>query len=93
MKQEDMAVVRRFLDEEGRVTALPQKQGKRRLVLSYLAESFACGRDYTEKEVNALLDARHTFGDFFLLRRELCDSGLLQREQDGSRYWRPQKEE
>ena len=80
-------------DEEGRVTALPQKQGKRRLVLSYLAEGFACGRDYTEKEVNALLDERHTFGDFFLLRRELCDSGLLQRERDGSRYWRPQKEE
>ena len=50
-------------------------------------------RSYTEKEVNALLDERHTFGDFFLLRRELCDSGLLQRERDGSRYWRPQKEE
>ncbi|RFZ77203.1 DUF2087 domain-containing protein [Lacrimispora amygdalina] len=28
----------------------------------------------------------------FLLRRELIDKGLLRREPDGSRYWKPESE-
>ncbi|ODU58342.1 MAG: transcriptional regulator [Clostridium sp. SCN 57-10] len=82
------AVVARFLDAEGRVCQLPVKKDKRCLVLAYLAEKFVLGRDYTEKEVNAFLSEWHTFDDFFLLRRELVDHGMLARERNGSRYWR-----
>lgn len=78
-----------FLNEEGKIAQLPQKQSKRLLVLTYLASKFEPCRDYSEKEVNALCDAWHTFGDYFLVRRELVDSGLLCREADGSRYWKP----
>ena len=85
---EHSEVVARFVDTEGRVCQLPMKRDKRCLVLAYLAEKFDFGRDYTEKEVNALLTEWHTFDDFFLLRRELVDSGLLARERNGSRYWR-----
>lgn len=77
-----------FLDADGKIAQMPQKQAKRLLVLTYLASKFEAGRDYREKEVNALCDAWHTFGDYFLLRRELVDSGLLCREADGSRYWK-----
>lgn len=78
-----------FLDETGKIIQLPQRQKRRYEVLAYLADKFERDRDYTEREVNAVCDAWHTFGDFFLLRRELVDSGLMARERDGSRYWRP----
>lgn len=79
-----------FLDGDGKIARLPQKQAKRRLALAYLAAKFQPGRDYTEKEVNALCDSWHTFGDYFILRRELVDSCLMFREPDGSRYWLPE---
>ncbi len=76
-----------FLDENGRIKELPQKHKTRVAVLEYLSEKFEPGRDYTEQEVNAVCSQWHTFGDYFLLRRELVDNGLLCRERNGSRYW------
>ncbi len=87
-----MEILERFLDEEGKIKQLPAKKEARLTVLAYLAEKFEAGRDYTEKEVNTIIDSWHTFGDYFLLRRELIDSALMQREPDGSRYWREEKE-
>lgn len=81
--------LRRFLDAQERVTTWPAKQQDKRLVLAYLATKFEAERHYTEKEVNALLNAWHTFADYALLRRYLFDYGWLDRERDGSRYWRP----
>ena len=46
---------------------------------------------YTEKEVNAILNRCHTFEDWALLRRELFERGYLNRERDGSTYWRTPK--
>lgn len=80
--------IKPYLDEEGRVTQLPRKQAQRLAVLAYLAEKFELGRDYREREVNALCDSITTMNDCFLVRRELTDSGLIKRERDGSRYWR-----
>lgn len=86
---EERIYITRFLDERGRIVRLPQKQKVRVAILGYLAEKFEAGRDYTEKEINVICDAWHTFGDYFLLRRELVDQGLLCREANGSRYWKP----
>lgn len=77
-----------FLDGEGRISQLPRKRDVRYALLAYLAAKFDPGADYTERQVNEMCDEWHTFGDYFLLRRELVDSGLLGRERDGSRYWR-----
>lgn len=84
--------IKRFLDDSGKIIQLPQKLKIRVAVLSYLAEKFEENRDYTEKEVNAICDDWHTFGDYFVLRRELVDFGLLFREATGSRYWKPKNE-
>lgn len=78
----------RFLDEEGRICCLPQKAAKRDALLVYLTTKFEPDTMYTERQVNDICERWHTFGDFFLLRRELVDHGLLGRERDGSRYWR-----
>jgi hypothetical protein len=59
-------------------------------MIEYMASQFEAGRDYTEKEVNAvLLERMHPiFKDYAIIRRALYDYGFLDRESDGSRYWR-----
>jgi hypothetical protein len=84
--------IARFLNPEGKITQLPQKSSVRLAVLEYLAQKFETERSYTEHEVNAVCENWHTFGDYFLLRRELIDRGLLFRKPDGSSYWREKAE-
>ena len=81
--------ISRFLDDTGKITQLSHKKNFRVATLSYLAEKFEANRNYTEKEVNSICDEWHTFGDYFILRRELIDNGLLCRKSNGSRYWKP----
>lgn len=83
-----MSEIANFLDTQGRIRVWPAKRRVRLAALQYLAGKFVCGRAYTEKEVNAVIEAWHTFGDYFLLRRELIESALLSRTRDGAQYWR-----
>lgn len=82
--------IKQFLDSSGKITQLPQKQKARRALLEYLIRKFDPSRTYSEREVNSICSQWHTFEDYFVLRRELVDHGLLCRERDGSRYWRAQ---
>lgn len=77
-----------FLDADGKIKQMPAKIKKRTIILKYLSTKFSVGHDYTEKEVNAIIDNWHTFGDYFILRRELIDYKFLYRTQNGSRYWK-----
>jgi len=77
-----------FLDEEGKIKQLPQKHNARYAVLEYLAGRFEPDRIYSEPEVNVICENWHTFGDYFLLRRELVESGLICRTPNGALYWR-----
>jgi hypothetical protein len=88
MDQNTEQTVNRFLDEDGKVKQLPSKRSMRDAVLLYMHGKFEEGRDYTEKEVNAVITDWSTIGDYFLLRRELIDSRLLGRTANGSRYWK-----
>lgn len=80
--------IARLLDRRSRLKHMPVRPASKRLVLLWLAAKFEHHRDYSEREVNGILDDSHTFGDHTRLRRELCDARLLGREPDGSRYWR-----
>lgn len=80
-------IVLRFLDGE-QIKQLPVKQTHKLYVLQYLATKFETEKEYTEAQVNAIIDEWHTFGDYFILRRALVDSGLLKRLPNGSKYWR-----
>ncbi len=76
------------LNADGSIRQLPSIQsGKLKYILEYLVEAFTPGMDYKEKEVNSIIRRFHE--DVSGLRRDLIDAGLLQRESDGSRYWRP----
>lgn len=79
---------RRFLDADGRLKVWPSKLKDQKLALAWLAAHFEPGRRYHEREVNERLKALHAFGDWALLRRALFDHRFLEREADGSAYWR-----
>lgn len=85
----------KFLDKQGRVKDWPSTKHmvSQAPVLAYLAEKFEANRQYTEKEINAILNKWATFGDWALLRRELYDAGYLNRKKDGSVYWVGNKED
>jgi hypothetical protein len=78
--------LRPFVNDDGRLTQWPTKQKTQRMAAAYLAERFEPGREYREKEVNELLMDWHTFADWALLRRVLCDWRYMERESDGTRY-------
>lgn len=78
--------LRPFVDEDGRLVAWPARQKAQRQAIAYLATRFEPGRDYHERDVNELLQAWHTFGDWALLRRMLFDWRFLDRQPDGSGY-------
>ena len=78
--------LRPFVDDEGRIAQWPVRQKVQRMAVAYLASRFQPDREYTEREVNELLLDWHTFGDWALLRRLLCDWGHMDRERDGTRY-------
>jgi hypothetical protein len=74
------------LNPDGTIKKLPPQPGKLKLILDYLVQAFTPGVNYTEKEVNTIIRRFHV--DVSGLRRDLVDAGLLDRERDGSRYWR-----
>lgn len=76
---------------DGQLLRYPSKRTLRPFVLARMAENFEFGRDYTEKEVNAIIKANIAFTDIELIRRELFEAGLLDRLRDGSRYWKSEE--
>ena len=77
-----------FLDGDERLRSFPAKHKKKLLALWYLAGKVEAGRQYTEAELNELLNAWTLFHDPATLRRELYNKRLLERTPDGGRYRR-----
>jgi hypothetical protein len=75
-------------DELGRLHKWPHKFTVQRIAMWGLWFRFDAKKRYTEKDVNAVLKAWHTFGDHATLRRELVNMQLLARESDCSVYWK-----
>jgi hypothetical protein len=75
-------------DTRGRLVRWPNKLSVQRLAMSALWTRFEAKRTYSEREVNELLKAAHTYGDHVTLRRELVNHKLLARESDCSAYWK-----
>ena len=80
-------VLAAHLNPDGSISQIPLQAGKLRIILNYIIHAFDAGKIYTEKEINTIL-ARFN-EDTSGLRRDLVDAGMLERERDGSRYWRP----
>lgn len=68
---------------EGKLLRLPSQHKKRWIVLETIAQKFEPGRQYTEVEVNEIIQEFNA--DYCTLRRDLIDEKLMQRE--GNQYW------
>ena len=79
-------VLKAHLNADGSIKQVPLQPAKLRVILEYLIPFFEFETNYTEKEVNTIL--RRFNEDTAGLRRDLIDAGLLDRESNGSRYWR-----
>ncbi len=80
-------VLAAHLNADGSIKQIPLQPAKLKVLLNYLLAAFTPEVNYTEKEVNMILRRFHL--DTAGLRRDLIDTGLLERESNGSRYWRP----
>ena len=87
LKNNRRRVLAAHLNPDGTIKTIPLQPVKRHVILDYLINAFTVGINYSEKEVNMLL--AHFHPDTAALRRYLVDAGMLERERDGSRYWRP----
>jgi hypothetical protein len=70
---------------DGRITALPAKRTRRRLLLDQVAQAFEPGRQYPESAVDEVLKA--IFDDDCALRRYLVGESFMSRTPSGT-YWR-----
>ena len=75
-----------FLDREGRLISFPTKHKKKLIALWYLAGKIKADRQYTESEINTLLNEWTLFHDPATLRRELYNKRLVNRTTDCSSY-------
>jgi len=74
----DEKVLRNYLTPEGRLKDFPASRKKRRVILVWLARQFEEGRDYSEAQVNELIERRHHDRETF--RRELVGYKMLARK-------------
>ena len=84
---EKAEVLTRYFDSDNklRIKGFPVKEKKKIIILQKLMENFAANRDYTEQEVNAIL--QEFYEDFVTVRRYLVQYGFMDREKVGNRYW------
>jgi len=79
----EMKILKDFLVGE-QLKEIPASRKKRDVILRWLVEFFETDKEYTEKEVNAIIAMHHP--DFATLRRELICAKLLDRAK--GLYWR-----
>jgi hypothetical protein len=70
---------------DGKITAMPARHARRRLLLDRVAQAFSPGRHYSEAAVDEVLKV--IFDDHCALRRYLVDEEFMSRTAAGT-YWR-----
>ena len=79
-----------FSSANSRLRYFPVKEEKRKLLLPRFASLFEPNKIYTEDEVKIII--KKVYDDDALIRRYLVDYGYLNREKDGSKYYKVEVE-
>lgn len=83
--------IARCFDGAGTLIRWPPKLSERQPCLWVLWSRLPPGSVQHERGINRFLQDNHSFGDHALLRREMCDLGLLVRTPDGREYRRVER--
>lgn len=81
----------RYFHPNGSLVNWPSKPVLQAACLWVLWSKLPPRQNLTEDDLNRRLRAAHQFGDHALLRRELCERGLVQRTADGRQYRRVER--
>jgi hypothetical protein len=86
-EQENAKVLSAYFKQglNGPLEVYPLKEKKRVVILKHILQRLEPNRNYSEKEINAVL--KPIYEDYVLLRRQLIDYGFMDRTNDGSSYW------
>ena len=84
--EEKRKILTDYTNPDGSLKMIPTKSKKIMAILDYLILAFDQEGDFSEKQVNEILEGYHP--DTTTLRRYLIDFGYLGRTKDGARYWR-----
>ncbi len=77
-----------LINEFDKIIRWPKKQFDKTYIIEFLSSKFECDIQYSEKNVNVIINRYHSFNDVPLLRRELISRQYLARKDDGSKYWK-----
>jgi hypothetical protein len=91
----DYVLVKRlaaYFDAQGRLASWPAKSSLQEVCLWVFWSKLPPRQALTESQLSAQIRADHLFGDHALLRRELCDHGLVTRTPDGREYRRVERQ-
>ena len=80
--------MKKFINESDEIVHWPKKPIDKQGVMEWLSKRFEFDKEYSEIEINIIIEEYHCFNDIALLRRELISRKFLDRENDGSKYWR-----
>ena len=72
--------------EYGKLKAIPSQRKKERICLEEIAKSFEIGKEYDEKDVNAIIE--NYFDDYCTIRRDMISEKIMDRQ--GTTYIRRQ---
>jgi len=85
-QKEKDEVLNRYFDKNGKmiIAAFPAKEKKKIIILQKIMENFRPGINYSEKEVNEIL--QQFYEDFVTVRRYLIQYGFMDRDKTGANY-------
>jgi hypothetical protein len=84
---ENAAILKNYFQAgpDGPLSEFPRKEKRKIVILRQLIRRFESKRQYTEAEVNQILEA--AYPDYVTIRRYLIEYGFMDRLTDGSSYW------
>ena len=77
-----------LINEFDEIIRWPKKRLEQNFIINWLSKKFKFQKNYSEKEINQIIEQSHNFGDTPLLRRELISQKYLKRTDNGSDYWK-----
>ena len=83
-KEKDEVLDRYFKNGRLIITTFPAKEKKKIIILQKIMENFEPGVNYTEKEVNEIL--QQFYEDYVTVRRYLIQYGFMGRDKTGANY-------
>ena len=81
-----------LMNENKQLVSLPAKYKKKLIAYYYLATKIEVGRQYTESDLNDVLNQWTLFHDPATLRREMYNKHLLNRTNDCRYYWKEEEQ-